>query len=272
MAVSDCIRTCKTCGIEFRRTAKGQPTKYCSRACRKPCGKPRMVTTRRPRPARDRSLYPRHGRQATCAHCGCGFRSLSTSKTAGGWTRFCGAKCYQANRTSTAELVGRERNALARIAWNWRHRYSALVKREVAALKAIATWAPGRSKTVRPCISCGRKAIGTGELRRQCADCRQAMKRLEKARRRALERGAEADRIDPIAVFDRDGWRCHLCGGSTPRRLRGSHEPNAPELDHVVPLALGGRHTWSNVRCSCRRCNGIKGARALGQLALPIAA
>lgn len=63
-----------------------------------------------------------------------------------------------------------------------------------------------------------------------------------------------------------------LCGCGTPKRLRGSYEPSAPELDHVVPLAMGGTHTWGNVKCSCRRCNGAKGATARWQLGLEIAA
>src|SRR5690606_28730512 len=116
------------------------------------------------------------------------------------------------------------------------------------ALRRIARWSPGKSATVRPCGGCGRRALGIGEYRRACPECRKHAKRkhrrtesvkrqrrVDKARRRAIERGAEADRIDPIKVFERDGWRCHLCGQRTPKGLRGTYEPTAPELDHVVP-------------------------------------
>lgn len=71
-------------------------------------------------------------------------------------------------------------------------------------------------------------------------------------------------------VFARDGWRCQLCGTRTPKRLRGTYAPNAPELDHIVPIVAGGGHTWDNVQCSCRACNGKKGAKTLGQMRLTL--
>lgn len=79
-----------------------------------------------------------------------------------------------------------------------------------------------------------------------------------KAKRRARDRGA--DRIDPIAVFKRDEWKCYICHAPTPSTMRGSYAPNAPELEHVVSLAEGGTHTWSNVACACRACNTAKGS------------
>jgi hypothetical protein len=92
--------------------------------------------------------------------------------------------------------------------------------------------------------------------------------RIGRAQRRARMLEAVREPVDPIAVCERDGWRCQLCGVSTPRRLRGTHFDNAPEMDHIIPLALGGSHTYTNVQCACRRCNSIKGARPLGQLRL----
>jgi hypothetical protein len=99
-----------------------------------------------------------------------------------------------------------------------------------------------------------------------------ASKSAYKAKRRAAEQDLQADKIDPIAVFNRDKWKCHLCGVKTPRALRGSYEDTAPELDHILPLALGGSHTWGNVACSCRKCNGRKGATPLGQVGFDFAA
>ena len=88
------------------------------------------------------------------------------------------------------------------------------------------------------------------------------------ARGRAIRKVAKGDaveRIDPIAVFERDGWRCHICGKMTLRDKRGTVHPLAPELDHVMPLSLGGQHVLGNVRCACARCNHMKGAKPLGQ-------
>ena len=52
------------------------------------------------------------------------------------------------------------------------------------------------------------------------------------------------------AVFARDGGRCVYC--SAP----------ATSLDHVVPLSLGGDHSYANTRCSHWICNIRRGNRA----------
>jgi hypothetical protein len=86
--------------------------------------------------------------------------------------------------------------------------------------------------------------------------------------RRARLRSALVERFDPFEVFDRDGWRCHMCGAGTPKRLRGTCEDRAPELDHIVPLAAGGEHSKLNTACSCRRCNLQKADKPMGQMLL----
>lgn len=85
---------------------------------------------------------------------------------------------------------------------------------------------------------------------------------------RAKRYGVERRYFNPVEVLQRDGWRCRLCGIKTPQRLRGSTEPNAPELDHIVPLSQGGSHTKQNTQCTCRRCNAAKGSKPLGQALL----
>lgn len=72
--------------------------------------------------------------------------------------------------------------------------------------------------------------------------------------------------VNPFKVFERDGWRCQICGKPTPRSRRGTLHPNAPELDHIVPISKGGPHAYANTQCACRACNIEKGDRfALGQ-------
>jgi 5-methylcytosine-specific restriction endonuclease McrA len=94
-------------------------------------------------------------------------------------------------------------------------------------------------------------------------------KRITKSKRDAITRKAfGAERIDPIDVFERDNWRCCICGIKTPKRKRGTYDNCAPELDHIVSLANGGSHTWGNVQCCCRECNIRKGAKNYGQLIL----
>ncbi|MGE3807155.1 MAG: HNH endonuclease [Gemmataceae bacterium] len=101
----------------------------------------------------------------------------------------------------------------------------------------------------------------------------QAFKAHKRARRKAdkyRRRASVIERFDPLEVLARDRWRCQLCGVKTPERLRGTYQPNAPELDHIIPIALGGSHSRANTQCACRSCNGTKGARELGQLLLVV--
>lgn len=49
----------------------------------------------------------------------------------------------------------------------------------------------------------------------------------------------------------------------------GTYKVNAPELDHIIPIAKGGAHVWSNLQCACRECNAAKSDKApSGQIGL----
>lgn len=74
------------------------------------------------------------------------------------------------------------------------------------------------------------------------------------ARRRARKLQNSWEPIDPQRVFDRDGGICHLC--------RTAVEV-APSLDHLVPLSLGGSHTYDNVALAHTLCNVRRGVREL---------
>jgi len=80
--------------------------------------------------------------------------------------------------------------------------------------------------------------------------------RYSKNRKRIMHGG---DKIDRMAVFDYFNWKCHLCDIDIDKFLRTPH-PLAATLDHKVPLAIGGTHTWHNVAPAHLRCNEIKGA------------
>lgn len=106
------------------------------------------------------------------------------------------------------------------------------------------------------------RLLSDNRRRRFCGEAcaRRHARRIAKAKRQARERTEKAESVNPFKVFTRDGWRCYLCGVDTPRSLRGTNDPRAPELEHVVPLARGGAHTYENTACACRACNGAKGA------------
>ena len=47
--------------------------------------------------------------------------------------------------------------------------------------------------------------------------------------------------------------------------------PHSATLDHIVPLAAGGAHSYANVQCAHFICNSVKGAGGIGQLRLAMA-
>lgn len=132
-----------------------------------------------------------------------------------------------------------------------------------------------KSKGVSPrhqtsCKECGGHMEVSGNKRKFCSSTCEKKHRWRKSTviRRARMRDCARERFDPNEVFTRDKWRCHICGIRTPRGLRGTLSPCAPELDHIIPLAAGGDHTKKNTACSCRRCNQLKRDKPLGQLLL----
>jgi 5-methylcytosine-specific restriction endonuclease McrA len=89
--------------------------------------------------------------------------------------------------------------------------------------------------------------------------------RANRKKRKWVERAARVEAVNPFKVFERDGWRCRCCRKPTPRDKRGTYHPRAPELDHIIPLAKGGEHSYRNTQLLCRACNGAKSDTDGGQ-------
>jgi hypothetical protein len=92
-------------------------------------------------------------------------------------------------------------------------------------------------------------------------DERRRRLRIRTQRRRALETDPDADLIDRDVVGERDEWVCGICGRDVDKSL-AYPEPKSPSLDHVTPLARGGRHILANVRISHLDCNVKRGCPA----------
>ncbi|MCK0115988.1 HNH endonuclease [Isoptericola sp. S6320L] len=106
-----------------------------------------------------------------------------------------------------------------------------------------------------------RKGARYAELVRSRA---RAIRASASYRRRAAEFGFEASGVvifDPWTIYERDGWRCGVCGGSVDRTVQWPAEGCAT-LDHRRPIARGGEHTPGNTQLAHWRCNLAKGDRA----------
>ena len=67
-----------------------------------------------------------------------------------------------------------------------------------------------------------------------------------------VERGKVSNKMR-FAIYERDGYRCRKCGAS-------GQYANL-EIDHIVPIAKGGKSTYHNLQTLCHRCNVEKGDR-----------
>lgn len=76
------------------------------------------------------------------------------------------------------------------------------------------------------------------------------------AKRKARMALAFKESVNPDVVFDRSGGVCGICGEAVTR--------DKMTMDHIVPLALGGEHSYANVQAAHKKCNSGKGARWIG--------
>lgn len=58
---------------------------------------------------------------------------------------------------------------------------------------------------------------------------------------------------------------CHLCGEAIDYSLPRT-DPMSYQLDHLVPVALGGKDGISNSRPAHRACNRTKGAKTVAPI------
>lgn len=247
---------CGTCGTHFvpKRASRN---KYCSRAC----GAHAHL-----------KAAPIKDLEAHCGRCGIQFTPRRREEA-----KFCSRGCAHAFLSQRWASVRPEVLPSSKVYFRHCERCDHLFTAKTTAPRKCdecRRYQP-KPKMVRLC-SCGAEIFGTA-AKRSCQTCRRRKDRatqqakhgrVKKHRHRARKYGVAYEAVDPLKVFDRDGWRCQLCGVKTPKRLRGKMVDQAPELDHIIPMSVGGEHSYLNTQCACRKCNGLKGARPLGQMRL----
>lgn len=121
-------------------------------------------------------------------------------------------------------------------------------------------------KGPKPCATCGKSFDAVRSTHRWCSQqCRNRHFGLIRSRGRGKPSSATyTDR----EIFERDGWRCHLCREPVRQDVPRTHDDGAT-IDHLIPISLGGEDEPANVATAHWKCNRDKGARAMGeQLAL----
>ncbi|MFY1686497.1 HNH endonuclease [Plantactinospora sp. WMMB782] len=121
---------------------------------------------------------------------------------------------------------------------------------------------PSRANTT--CVDC-RASISQkrkGPVALRCAGCAAKQLRLRWKVygrkhwhiRRARKLSRPVEKFSASEIFERDGWRCGICGAKIRRSLAHPH-PMSVSLDHKVPLSKGGAHTRANCQAAHLRCN-----------------
>lgn len=248
---------CRQCAVPFEAHRRDQ--KYCSKLCanrafnarRKADGR---LKDYRKRTAGQRNEWLRKARAdrryheaRTCTMCGSEFTCKRHAST-----RTCSRIC------KAALLRGGSWPA-SRVPWRqcpdcdgWRidrdgggDRCSGCHRRSRARV-----WISGF------CVSCGDAfTVIDQNTARYCSTT--CAKRESKARRRAREAGAKITPGRRHRVYERDDWTCRICGDPV---NRGAVVPelDAPVIDHILPLAVGGAHCEDNWQTAHFYCNSVK--------------
>lgn len=92
-----------------------------------------------------------------------------------------------------------------------------------------------------------------------------ATRRKKNQLRRARKRASFVETVDVLIHLQWQEGRCYHCGCKIDVNNKSPH-PKSLTLDHLVPLAQGGDHSYANTVASCWKCNcTIKGVRAIGE-------
>jgi hypothetical protein len=257
--------TCQNCGKEL--TSKWQ-VKYCSRDCM-------WEYQRKSRAEAKAKRWTR-----ICEQCGKEFVMHSTSGKANRGEvkegRFCSRKCHftwvrqQSKKAVTTRKNGPYRGScsICGKVFESRHKRARCSRECDLEYGRRETFKSNSAKKVleqRPCRECGKMFVPEyGNKRRHyCSDAcsRRQGRRNAKHTRRTRGKAVKGATVYRARIYERDGWKCQICGKKVNRLLDGSH-PMAASLDHIIPLSKGGRHEPSNVRLAHRKCNTAKADRS----------
>lgn len=221
---------CVVCGESFPLTKSWR--KYCSAQCgRKGAPSAKRITVK-------------------CSVCGEFMQQLE---------RYAGKRDPICSETCSSEL--KRRNLTGRI----QSRQSSDLPPDHPARWILGQWAtPLRYYQCDDCESIVCRPANQLSAHR-CRTCQLSYERKQRKRawdrRRARKLAAYVEDIDPDYVLKRDGYRCQICGKRLAIAERVPH-PKAPTIDHIIPLAQGGTHEYSNVQAAHFMCNAMKGDRA----------
>lgn len=246
------MKTCVICGAVLT----GRQTVVCGKRCRNrrnvqsdayKATRRRYETTAKYKAALKRKRDRDRAGGPTCERCGEPSRPDA---------HYCSHACWV--RATRAQYVSERLPVLAEAAWCELPADHAVRRLTVETVVGTPRWIAG------DCRRCGRAFVAVDQLTTLYCSPRCARSDA-RDRRRARKRQAYVERVIRRKVFDRDGWRCQICRSS--RRIDPTREPphaKAATIDHIIPLALGGKHEPVNCQTAHYICNCRKTAKGVG--------
>lgn len=125
---------------------------------------------------------------------------------------------------------------------------------------SVSTEGKVKPKKEVVCVDCNSVFAGAHNSKR-CKQCVKRHKRLKYGgdsdhRKRARRYGVTYQPVNKQKVYERDEWRCYLCGCEVFRSK--TYHPQQATVDCVIPLSKGGGYTYDNVKTCCMMCNASK--------------
>jgi hypothetical protein len=253
------MKRCQECDAEFQpRPGGGKPQKFCSSRCRR-------ASSARAWRERNRPVLA-----TQCAECG----GPISQKGSGRPRRFCTDTCKARamnRRSRRARLPLRE--ARERVC---AHCGKTFIAKRVDRMYCYDSWCGQLAYQARRslgsprrifehevrCDECGQTFTARHPTARWCSKpcANRHWGRVRSRRRGPLSTKPYTDR----EIFERDGWKCHLCGKKVSKTASRT-DPKGATIDHLVPISLGGSDEAANVATAHYRCNLDKRARAMNE-------
>lgn len=235
---------CRSCGCEYEATNKrGSKSEFCSRRCR---AWYRVGI----KPDASGLLH------LECGHCGKQFESDRKLK-------YCGRPCQEAagrpsekrecvecsevfvakskrSRTCSPKCSQRMRHKRDRMRFTCTECGVRFVRKSGNSAGLFCT---------RSCFFSWKKTTGRKAIRYPLP-----ITNGSTHRRRAKRFGVAHEYVKSCTIFERDQWVCRLCFEPVDRYAIAP-QPNAPTLDHIIPISRGGPHQPHNLQCAHWKCN-----------------
>lgn len=220
------IKTCPICQKEYQAKKKKQT--YCSKECQFQGYKVIRPTS-------------------VCVYCGKTFVLKRTNAPGKACSHQCQVEHLKLERLKRLEQKTIEKEQKAKETELERQR----IKTEKELNKYLQ---PYYKKT---CKCCGNVFAASYKSASYCSnECRKKSK--NKLHDRRLNKCEVRDySINIHKLYNKYSGICQMCGKKLTFDCDGNDDLH-PSVDHIIPIAKGGNHTWDNVQLLCRKCNTYK--------------